>query len=139
LDIRSQTELDLVGAIYDAVIDPDRWDDTVERIRRHLGFHMCILSAIGVASGRLIIGAQSNVPRTYAETLVSYSNDATALWGGLPRLAKLPTEEPLIHSEANAGISWLGNPYYEEWAKPQGLVDQVVVILERNPRLIANI
>jgi DNA-binding CsgD family transcriptional regulator/PAS domain-containing protein len=139
LDTRAQTELDLVGAIYDAVIDPVRWDDTVDRIRRHLGFHMCILSVIAVPSGRMIIGAQSNVPSAFAESLVTYSNEATALWGGLPRLAKLPTEEPLIHSEANAEYSWLGNPYYEEWAKPQGLVDQVVLILESNPWLIANI
>lgn len=139
MDTRAQTELDLVGAIYDAVIDPSRWDDTVERIRRHLGFYMAILSVIAVPSGRLVVSARGNVPRAFAESLPSYSNEATALWGGLQRLAVLPREEPLIHTQANAEYPWPGNPYYEEWAKPQGLVDQVVLILESNPRLIANV
>jgi DNA-binding CsgD family transcriptional regulator/PAS domain-containing protein len=139
LDTRAQTELDLVGAIYDAVIDPERWDDTVERIRRHLGFYMSILSVIAVPSGRQVVSARGNVSRAFAESLPSYSNEATALWGGLQRLAMLPREEPLIHTQANAAYPWLGNSYYEEWAKPQGLVDQVVLILESNPRLIANI
>jgi DNA-binding CsgD family transcriptional regulator len=131
--------MDLVGAIYDAVIDPSRWDDTVDRIRRHLGFHLCMLTAIAVPSGKMIVGAQSNVPHPYAETAYQYGSEALALWGGVERIGGLAFEEPMIHTDYSTSDSWIGNPFYEEWGKPQGLVDQLVLILEHNSRMFANI
>lgn len=139
LDTRVETELDLIGAIYDAVIDAARWDETVDRIRRYLGFHLSMLAVLGLPSGKMIVGAQSNVPYPFSETIYTYADEAMSLWGGVERFSRLPVEEPIVHTEANPSGSWIGSPFYEEWAKPQGLVDQVVLILESNSRLVANI
>jgi hypothetical protein len=48
-------------------------------------------------------------------------------------------EEPLIHTKHNAPDSWLGNPFYENWVKPQGIVDQIVPFLEASAALLASI
>jgi DNA-binding CsgD family transcriptional regulator len=139
LDIRAQAELDLIGAIYDAVIDPGRWNDTVDRIRRHAGFHLAILAVSALPSGKFIIGGQSNVPSPYSETITSFGTEPLDLWGGVERIVSFPREEPLIHTEFNAQDSWIGNRYYEEWARPQHLVNQVALVLEYNPRMLASI
>jgi DNA-binding CsgD family transcriptional regulator/PAS domain-containing protein len=131
-------ELELIGAIYDSVIDATRWPEAVERIRRHLGFHMAILSVVGLPSGRVVLSVESNVPPRYSELLPRYSAEAVARWGGADRLATLTREEPLVDSEFNARNTVEGNPYYENWARPQGLVNQVIIILEINARLLAS-
>jgi DNA-binding CsgD family transcriptional regulator len=139
LDVRAQTELDLIGAIYDAVIDASRWDDTVDRIRRHLGFQLCMLTALALPSGKVIVGAQSNVPSPYSEMVYQYGAEALDQWGGLKRIETLVCEEPVAFSDHNELADLAGNPFYENWSKPQGLVDQLVLILEYNTTMLANI
>ena len=139
MDTLVKTELDLIGAIYDAVIDPTLWNDAVDRIRRHLGFHLCMLTVVAIPSGKIIVGAQSNVPHPYSEMVYQYGNDALDQWGGVERLASLVTEEPLLFSDFNRLEDMYGRPFYENWSKPQGLVDQLVLVLEYNSRMLANI
>lgn len=139
MDTLVQTELDLIGGIYDAVIDPTLWNNAVDRIRRHLGFHLCMLTVVAIPSGKIIVGAQSNVPHPYSETVYDYGNDALDQWGGIERIASLVTEEPILFSDFNRLEDMFGRPFYENWSKPQGLVDQLVLVLEYNSRMLANI
>src|SRR3569833_592965 len=139
MDIRTQTELDLIGGIYDAVSDPRRWDDAIDRIRRHLGFQLCMLTIVTIPAGKVIVGAQSNVPYPYSETVHLYGNEALVQGGGLKRIETLIQEEPLVYSDYNRLSDMAGRPFYENWSRPQGLVDQLVLVLEFNPRMLANI
>jgi DNA-binding CsgD family transcriptional regulator len=139
VETNAETELELIGAIYDAVIDASLWVEAVDRIRRYLGFHMCMLSVIAVKSGKLLVSAQSNVPPPFSETAGLYGNAALDQWGGMKRISSFVSEEPYIHTEHNKPESWIGNPFYENWVKPQGLVDQLVIILEQNSSIIATV
>ena len=40
-----ETELDLVGRIYDAVLDQRLWTDTIDRIRRYMGLQNGVISS----------------------------------------------------------------------------------------------
>jgi len=139
MDVAVQTELDLIGAIYDAVIDPARWDDTLDRIRRYLGLHLAMLTVVTMPSGKILVGAQSNVPHPYGEMVYQYGNDALDQWGGAERIGSLAREEPIVFSDVNTLESVEGNAFYENWAKPLGLVDELVLILEYNPHMLANV
>jgi DNA-binding CsgD family transcriptional regulator len=132
-------QIELIGAIYDAVIDPARWNDTIDRIRRHLGFQICMMSVVALPAGRVIVTAQSNVPHPYSETIYQYGTEALDQWGGLARIATLIREEPVLYSDFNKLSDVFGKPFYENWSKPQGLVDQLVLVLEFNPRMLANV
>lgn len=46
MDALVQTELDLIGAVYDAVIDTTLWDNTIDRIRRHFGFQIAAMGSL---------------------------------------------------------------------------------------------
>lgn len=139
MDARTQTELDLIGAIYDAAIDPDQWNDVIDRIRRMLGFQLCMFTIMAIPSGRVVVAAQSNVPSPYAETAYLYGKDIFDQWGGIERIRTMIREEPVVFSEHNDMAEVAGNPFYENWSKPQGLVDEVVVVLEFNSKMLANI
>lgn len=139
MDTRVQTELDLIGAIYDAVIDPTLWDDTIDRIRRHLGFQTASVSVLTLPEGRFLVNSSSNIPEPYASRMLDYGPETVELWGGTTRFAMTPKEEPLVLSDVNPRTAWEHNRYFEEWGKPQGLVDLVALILEYSPQMVAAI
>ena len=139
LDASAASETALIGHIYDAVIEPARWTDTIDRIRRHFGFHIAMMGVSQLPSGNVIIDASSNVPASYVEAAKSYGAEMLDMWGGPKQIARLPIEEPLGIRSLPAGLGWAGNAYYEEWARPQGLVDQVVLLLESSPQMLANL
>src|SRR3569623_54183 len=98
-----------------------------------------MVSVVAMSSGMIFVGAQSNVPHPYSEMVYQYGNDALDQWGGVERLASLVSEEPLLCSDFNRLEDMYGRPVYENWSKPQGLVDQLVLVLEYNSRMLANI
>ena len=131
-----QTELDLIGAIYDAVLDPALWNDTVDRLRRHFGLFLSVIAITDLRRQHLIL-ASSNIREQYVPLVAQHSDAILDLWGGPTAILRFPIEEPLIFSRVTAPQSWIGNPYYESFARPQEIVDQLVVPLEMSSSLVA--
>lgn len=129
---------DLIGAIYDCVIDPSLWRDTVDRIRRRYGFHNAVLGVTGASTNKVILNIAVNIPDAMLSILVGYGPDLVEVWGGWERLAATPLEEPRLNSELRPP-DWADNPYFRDFAVPQGIVDAVAIVLEGDQRTIANI
>lgn len=136
MDTLVQTELDLIGAIYDAVIDPALWDDTVDRIRRHFGFQIAVLG-INYLNGRFAYQVLSNIPAAYVPLMYQHASHAIELWEP-DFLRRPPLEEPIIHTSHMPREKWAGNPFWEIAIKPQGIIDQVVIGLEHTGPMVAN-
>lgn len=132
-------ELDLIGSIYDAVLEPKLWAVTLERIRQFLQLQNAMLAVNALPSGEMAAFGFSNVPPDFMALIPELGEEAVALWGGPEVAARLPLEQPIIHSEYRPRQSWVGNGYYERFAKPQGIVDQVILVLEYNPSLVGTI
>ena len=135
MDALVQTELDLIGAVYDAVIDPDLWDNTIDLIRRHFGFHIAVI-AISPLRGGMALQAVSNIPAIYLPLMHKYAASALELWEP-DFVRRPPLEEPIIHSDHMPREKFVGNPYIENIIRPQGVVDQVVIVLEYNTSMVA--
>jgi DNA-binding CsgD family transcriptional regulator/PAS domain-containing protein len=131
-----RTELGLIGAIYDAVLDPALWNDTVDRLRRHFDLFLGALAVTDLRRQHSIVAA-ANIPEAYAHLAAEHNEAVLDLWGGPAAVMRLPLEEPLIHSRISSPESWAGNVYYERFARPQGIVDQIVVPLEMSASLVA--
>lgn len=126
----------LVGGIYDAVIDPDRWDDTLDEIRRHFGFH---IGAIGInmLDGGVSINVTSNVPASYLPLMIEHGGAAMDLWEP-DFIRHPPLEVPILHSRHMPPERFVGNAFFENVVRPLGLVDQVVIALEQNSAMVAH-
>jgi DNA-binding CsgD family transcriptional regulator len=131
--------LDIVGLIYDAVIDPAGWEPALEAIRVRHGWFNGSMSVIGLPQGQAVINVGLNVPEDFYEQASRHVRDVLEMWGGEARLAQLPVEEPILQSNVTDPTRWMDNQYFREWAHPQGIVDQVGIMLARDPTAVANV
>jgi DNA-binding CsgD family transcriptional regulator len=129
----------LVGGIYDAVIDPILWSGALDAIRREFHFHLAVLGVNKMPSGETAFYATCNVPDEYLRTLGQYGEDVLEAWGGLAAVARLPLEEPIVLTQTRALHLWQKNRFYLEWVKPQGIVDQVAMVLANDRTANGNV
>lgn len=130
---------DLIGAIYDCVIDPMRWSDTVDRIRRRYGFFNGVLGVNGPATNEIILDIVVNIPEPMLSVMRrAKSEDVIRMWGGWPLIAAVPLEEPIRQSDVRPP-DWQESDYFDDFIKPQDIVDSVVIVLVRDSRTVANI
>ena len=82
--LRYDQLFDLIGKIYDCVIEPTRWENTLEDIRLAFTWHNAILSAIPLDGRRATIQVILGVPDVYREIANSgaYHASILDLWGG---------------------------------------------------------
>jgi DNA-binding CsgD family transcriptional regulator len=130
---------DLIGAIYDCVIDPSLWHDTLDRIRRRFDFFNAMLGVNNTVTQEMIVSVYVNVSEQMAKIAQEHSWAVGEVWGGWSRANSVPLEEPIINSEVTRPEALVGNPYYEHFAKPQGINDSVAIVLARDSHIIANL
>ncbi len=129
---------ELVSGIYDAVIDPALWTDAVDAIRREFGFQIAMMGVHKLPGGEAVVNVSTNVPPVYVQSVVNYGAEIMQLWGGPTGIGLIPVEEPVLQTP-RLPPGWAENRYYLEWCKPQGLVDQVVIVLANDRRTIAHL
>src|SRR5690606_28301074 len=91
---------EIIGAIYDCVIDPSRWHDVVDAIRRRYDFYNAILGVNSATSNEIIMSVSVGIPEDMMAVVQTHGHDVLELWGGWSRLAATPLEEPMIQSQA---------------------------------------
>ncbi|MEO9228890.1 MAG: LuxR C-terminal-related transcriptional regulator [Devosia sp.] len=132
--------LSIVGLIYDAAIDPSGWHNAIDAVRGRLGFYNSMMTLGDLETGRAIVSVKVNIPEAYdAMETPEYMESMIGLWGGPDALAKHIIEEPMILSEASDPTWWDANPYYNDFAKPQGIFDVTAVALVRDRKLAGDL
>ena len=118
----------LIGAIYDCVIAPERWAAVLGGICAEFGFATGALSVASLTNMEAGVNAVSgsNLAQM-AQNGIAYGTDIIELWGGAERIQQYPLGEPIVQSQAVRQDVILGNRYYLEWALPKGLFDAVAV------------
>lgn len=139
MDRHVQTELDLVGCIYDAALAPELWSDAIDRIRRHLGLEIAAIGMHFNDGVRHSIEATSNVSPEAVQILAETAPTIFELWGGADAIWRMPVEEPIRMLDYSSPAIWTGNPFYERFCRPLGLVDQIALIIERSSNLLATL
>ena len=121
--------MDLVGAIYDTVLDRTLWPDVLRRLSC---FVQGAASAVFWQDGANDQGAayfqDGGIPRHYGELYFSKYvrlNPTT-----IPRLFA-DVEEPVATADLVPYDEFLRTRFHREWAQPQGLVDFVSITLEK--------
>jgi DNA-binding CsgD family transcriptional regulator len=129
---------DLIGAIYDCVIDPSRWHGTVDRIRRRLGFYSAILGVNSPTTSAVVLDIAVNIPEELRPVIDAHGGDVPRLWGGWARIATFPLEEPIRQSQVRPA-DWQDTGYYTGFIEPQGIVDAVGIVLVRDAHTVGNL
>lgn len=132
--------VDLIGGLYDAVIEPGRWHDALDAIRGRFNFYNVMMTVISLPLGGALVNMSVNVPAPYAAMNgPEYIEDVIRLWGGPERLGQMPLEEPMVLSDVSDMSLWATSRYYNEFAKPQGIFDVLAIGVARDHTMVGNI
>lgn len=130
---------ELIGAIYDCVIDPPRWPDVIGAIAREYSFANGMLSLHAFPSGVLLLMTGAGISAEWMERLAGYGPDAFETWGGAERISRMALDEPVVQSHQSQRSSWVGNRFHEEFAVPHGLFDAVAIPCVRDTTMVGSL
>lgn len=121
--------LDLVGLIYDAVLKPDLWNAVLEKASGFVGgmgasiFRQDVIRKVGNAY--YTWGMDAEYEKLYFRKYI-HINPL------LPAMLTVDVGRVSSNSEQLVPAEFFQTRFYREWAKPQGLIDNVFCILERS-------
>jgi DNA-binding CsgD family transcriptional regulator/PAS domain-containing protein len=131
---------DLVGLIYDCAVDPRRWPDALDRLRRELAFATANVSLTELPSGRILLNVTSGIDAPWVARMPAYAADILELWGGPAAARSYPLDRPAVVSHVNpSALDPPINRYLVDWAYPQGLIDSMAIPLARDATAIGTV
>jgi DNA-binding CsgD family transcriptional regulator len=118
----------LVGSIYDAALDADRWPEVLGKILAYVGGQSAAMFHRDMVKRKGEVYYDFNVPpefkSSYFEKYIKF--DPTLIGYNLA-----PVGQPISTADVMPYDEFTQSRFYKEWAVPQGLVDSVGVVLER--------
>ena len=139
-EISTERLSDLIGLIYDCVIDPARWQPAIDTLRETLGFATAEFAVVRLPDGEPLMSAVSGIAPEWLQRFQEVrAANGIEIWGGPERLQDYPLAEPIVLSQAVGRAHMTGNPMHEQFAKPLGLSDLVSMALTRDADGIAGV
>jgi DNA-binding CsgD family transcriptional regulator len=117
--------LSLIGDIYDTTFDQALWPDTLKRLTDYAGAQSCGLVTQSTTEG-LLVSHNVGCDPQYLQTYVGH------YWQFDPTQAIRLCDVGRIHraEDWNSFEDIRGSVFYQEWARPQRLVDAAAVLLD---------
>ncbi len=135
----AQVLSNLIGSIYDCALDPGRWPATLNGLRTELDFAGASMSIIDLLTNDVPLMIMVGPQPAWIERAPRYAPDIIDLWGGWERMRSMSTFEPALQSRDTDLSKWVGNRHIEEWARPQGLTDSMVIVLASDNATFASV
>ena len=129
---------DLVGSIYDCILNPGNWNAVLGSVCREFSFAGSMLGILGLRSGATILEASWGFDADMIASAAEFAADIVLLWGGYARIQQYPLDEPIVLSQA-VGPAMFESRYYREWGSSQQLIDQVAVAIARDSSIVGNV
>ena len=127
---------DVIGSIYDCVLDPGKWAPTLESINREFTFVNSALGVVPLHGGSHVLNVTVGFDREWLEVGPSYATETVALWGGADRARQYPLDEPIVASQIPSYASRYGNRYFRDVLEPRGMLDAATIALMREPTTV---
>jgi len=129
---------DLIGGIYDCVLNPANWAPVLELICREFSFASSILGVQRLPAGLPICQVSVGIEADWLAEIPKFGPEILEVWGGFGRLQSYAVGEPVVNSQAVNRASIAGNRYLQEWTN-RGMIDAVALIVARNDAIMGNV
>jgi len=129
---------ELVGQIYDCVLDPDNWESVLAAVCEEFSFGSAILGLLRGLDKKPICQYAVGVDPEWLARIPDYAPDMFALWGGAERMVGFPVDEPIVNSQAMDRALVKDNRYFKEW-EARGMVDAVVTFIAKDSVLLGSV
>jgi len=129
---------DIIGAIYDCVLDPANWPAALRAVCDEFSFDSSILGVERLtpmaASCQYTVGIEPE----WLARIPDYLPEILELWGGVERMQSYPLDEPIVNSQAVDRAMVENNRYAWEWRK-RGICDAVAIVIGRDPSFVGSV
>jgi DNA-binding CsgD family transcriptional regulator len=130
----------LIGDIYDAALDPARWQDVLASVARFVGGASATLfsKTAGRPPGLLVYeyGIEPSYRRLYLDQYVKLdpapTGHRTSTGAATTRRIFSEIGRPIAATDLISPAGFFETRFYREWARPQGLVDFVGAVLDNS-------
>jgi DNA-binding CsgD family transcriptional regulator/PAS domain-containing protein len=130
--ISPQALSDLIGSIYDCALDPARWEQTLADVGDALDSIVLTLTLSDLRHDRLLIHKVVGLEPDTLEQLSKHVPEIHARLG--EALASWPSlDEPWVVSHQLTPAYIETSLHFQEWLKPNGIADMMVLFLMRTP------
>ncbi len=127
--------MEIVGAIYDTVLDRGIWPDVLKKVSLFIpGAASAVFWEDAASNQGDVYFYDDGIPPRYRELYFSKYVALNPMT--IPRFFA-NANEPIATGDLVPYEEFLQTSFYREWAEPQGLVDFVSVTLERTARKAA--
>ena len=127
---------DLIGSIYDCVLDPGGWPEAMRQICGEIDCTLGALLLVDVERPMVQFLSEWNTDPTWQARYVDYVEDTAQLFKNDPETFSRPIDEPVVLSRHVPAEIWRNTSLYQHWAKPQGLCDSIhLVVLRKQSRI----
>jgi DNA-binding CsgD family transcriptional regulator len=123
---------EVIGAIYDCALDPDRWETALVAITTMLRCRNATLSSLDLTQERGAFAKAVGMEPYWLEKFAEYVPEMAA-WQKLPEAWNWPLDEPQVNSRDLPPEVRARSRLISEWAAPQGLVDAMALLLMHTP------
>lgn len=130
---------EIIGSIYDCVLDPANWDRVLSQICHELELDNAVLGVLRLPEGITLYQTAVGVTSELAARADDYGEDIIAIWGGQQRIQQYPLDEPVIQSEAIGQQAMQANRWFREQVAPRGLIDAVAFGIVRELNALGNV
>jgi DNA-binding CsgD family transcriptional regulator/PAS domain-containing protein len=122
----------MVAAIYDCAVNPSAWPEVLTALRST--FNVASIQLVTTAlSGQCSRTTTVGVDTSWQARLPEYGGNCIHLWGGPQLIRQYRLDLPVAHSHVSERRVMNNEPFYREWAHPQGFGDYVGVVLGSEP------
>ncbi|MEJ2681362.1 MAG: helix-turn-helix transcriptional regulator [Gammaproteobacteria bacterium] len=124
---------DLVGEIYDAALEPDRWSKVLAIISNNLNTRSAILRGQDLNSKQVSAYVLHNLDSTYQQR---YREHFVYIDSLVPAIAKQPVGT-IEQTRSLMSESFFKSEFYNEFALPQGMEHSIgAVLMKRDSQLV---
>lgn len=123
---------DLIGAIYDCVVEPEKRLDAMDAIARLRRFMCCGIVLFDLQQSRHRILRQVGIDPYLEARQPAYVDDMTRLYKAAPNVPVQSLDEPLVLSGDLPREVWANTRLFQEWAEPRGMGDTLQTIVLRD-------
>jgi DNA-binding CsgD family transcriptional regulator len=123
---------ELIGAIYDCVLDPTRWDDALEEIRRFLLFANTALYLYDVTTETQRLFKVTGVEPYWLEKMIEWGDSISEVYKEVGDVTTRPLDKIFVMRRELSDEFLMSNFYFVNWALPQGIDDLIQIALLRD-------
>ena len=120
-----------IGSIYDCVLDPNRWRQTLIGLGRAFETQVATLTLVDRRQGRLLIEETVGVEKRWLGELQKHIPEINKILAAF--YSHLPQDAPRIVSRDIPVAYCQTSPYIQEFLRPQGIVDSMLYYLMDTP------